>query len=243
MDFSSLTYLEIHEHIRSGSIAVIPTGCTEQQGPRLPVDFDTWFSATVCQAGAERAGRLGTQVLVLPVIPFGPAPEHRNFGSGYIHIPLQIHEQLISAVLDSLAEQGFQRMIIWRGCGGHNLKNVTKDFNLRLAGKCRAFLPEMPYAQIMEGIAPGIPGGHADSFCVALSLYLRPESLRTDKIPAPELAPVNWCDPQLDFSNYSSSGTIGDPSRGTREMGAGLWNAIVEEVALTFIQMAGYALT
>lgn len=243
MKYSSLTYLEIRERIHAGYLVVIPTGCTEQQGPHLPVDFDTWFSETVCMAVAERTLEAGVRVLVLPAIPFGPTPEHRQFGSGYIHLPQKVHEQLVSSTLESLAEQGVQRMIIWRGCGGHDLKNVTEDFNRWHAGKCLAFMPPMPYADIMDRIAPGIPGGHADSFCVALSLYLRPESVRTDKIPPPELAPVNWSDPNLDFSRHSSSGVIGDPTRGTIEMGKKLWNAILVEVARIFIQIAGSPLT
>jgi creatinine amidohydrolase len=242
MRYASLTYLEIRKHIQAGCIAILPTGCTEQQGPHLPVDFDMWFSETVCLAVAQREQEQGVCALVLPAIPFGPTPEHRNFGSGYIHISQEIHEQIVSSVLESLAEQGIQRMIIWRGCGGHDLKSVTENFNRRYAGKSRVFMPPMPYADIMDRIAPGIPGGHGDSFCVALSLYLRPESVRADKIPNPEFVPVNWNDPNLDFSRSSSSGVIGDPTRGTIEMGEKLWSAILDEVTQTFIQIACSAL-
>ena len=30
--------------IDAGCLAILPTGCREQQGPHLPVDFDTWFA-------------------------------------------------------------------------------------------------------------------------------------------------------------------------------------------------------
>lgn len=41
MCYGSLTYLEIRRHLDNGALAVIPTGCTEQQGPHLPVDIDS----------------------------------------------------------------------------------------------------------------------------------------------------------------------------------------------------------
>lgn len=243
MKYSSLTHLEIREHVEAGCLAVIPTGCTEQQGPHLPVDFDTWFCETVCFAAAQRAQEQGIRVLVLPALPFGPTPEHRSYRSGYIHLSQEIHEQIVFSILESLLEQGFQHIVIWRGCGGHDLQSVTEKFNRQHAGLCRAFMPPMPYAEIMERIAPGIPGGHADSFCVALSLYLRPESLRMDKIPNPELAPVDWNNPNLDFSRYSTSGVIGDPTQGTVELGEKLWNAILDEVTQTFIEIAAASLS
>jgi len=43
MRFGDLTYREIRERAEAGWMAVVPTGCTEQQGPHLPVGFDTWF--------------------------------------------------------------------------------------------------------------------------------------------------------------------------------------------------------
>ena len=43
MRFGDLAYQEIRERAEAGWLAGVPTGCTEQQGPHLPVDFD-WIS-------------------------------------------------------------------------------------------------------------------------------------------------------------------------------------------------------
>ena len=51
--FGDLTSREIRERARFGGLAVIPTGCTEQQGPHLPVDCQTWFAETLMLAAAE----------------------------------------------------------------------------------------------------------------------------------------------------------------------------------------------
>jgi creatinine amidohydrolase len=173
-------------------------------------------------------------------MPFGPTPEHRSYGSGYIHLPQAIHEAVISSVLESLAEQGFQRLVVWRGCGGHDLSGVVKRFSAEHLGKARAFHPDLPYHAIWCRIGdPSVPGGHADSFTTSMALYLRPESIRMERIPDPQHKPVDWSDPELDFARYSSTGVIGDPTHASAELGAKLWNAVVEEVALVLQEIAG----
>ena len=241
MKFGDLTFQEIRERAEDGWMAVVPTGCTEQQGPHLPVDFDTWFVETVCLAAARQSSeKQGLKVLVLPVVPFGPTPEHRSYGSGYIHLPQAIHEAVISSVLESLVEQGFQRLVVWRGCGGHDLSRAVEQFNVEHLGTARVFHPDLPYHAIWCRIGdPSIPGGHADSFTTSIALHLRPESVRVKRIPDPQCKPVDWNDPELDFARYSSTGVIGDPTHASAELGAKLWNTVVEVVALVLQDIAG----
>ncbi len=238
MHYGDLTYQEIRRCAIEGWLAIVPTGCTEQQGPHLSVDFDSWLAEQVTIAASEKAARdYGVRSLVLPIMPFGPTPEHRNFGYGYIDIPQELHDKLLEAVLDSLAEQGFRCIVIWRGCGQHNFQNAVERFNKMKAGRTKAYLPDLHYADIMQQVAPGITGGHADSFSTSLAMYLRPRSVRVNQIPEPENKPVDWHDPNLDFSRYSSSGVIGDPSHSSVELGAKLWERVVENVALTYKQL------
>ena len=240
MRFGDLTYEEIRARAGAGWLAIVPTGCTEQQGPHLPVDLDTWLAETVCLAAAQRAAEQhGVKALVLPALPFGPTPEHRNYGSGYVDLPQALHEGVVASVLRSLAEQGFRRIVVWRGCGQHRLDGVVARFNRTWSGRARAFLPGLPYAQIWEKVAPGIPGGHADSFTTSLALHLRPDAVRIDCIPPPEIEAVDWDDPNLDFAAYSASGVIGDATRASRELGARVWEMVLERVALTFRKVTG----
>lgn len=234
MRYGDLTYEEIRDRACQGWLVIVPTGCTEQQGPHLPVDFDTWFVEQVTLTASEKAERdLGVLSLVLPAIPFGPTPEHRNYGSGYIDIPQELHQNFVAAVLTSLAEQGFRRIIVWRGCHQHDLAGIIKRFNSTNVSRAHAFLPELPYSEIMRRIAPGIVGGHADSFATSIAMFLRPQAVRQEKIPAPMNDPIDWDDPNLDFARYSSSGVIGDPSKSSPDLGAKLWTSVIESVALT----------
>src|SRR5205814_988820 len=97
-------------------------------------------------------------VVVLPAIPFGPTPEHRGFGAGFIDIPVAVFDAFVGAVLNSLADQGFGRILVWRGCGGHDLRAVVEDFNVAHAGIARAFLPAHPFHAIWCSVAdPSVP--------------------------------------------------------------------------------------
>ena len=166
MRYGDLTYEEIRERAGQDWLAIVPTGCTEQQGPHLPVDFDTWFVEQICTAAAEKADREHrVESLVLPTIPFGPTPEHRNYAAGYVDVPVDLHDSLVLAILASLAEQGFRRIVVWRGCGGHDLRETVERFNETCNLRSTAFLPGLPYHNVWCRIAdPSIPGGHADSF-------------------------------------------------------------------------------
>ena len=48
MRYGDLTYVQIRDCASQGWLVIVPTGCTEQQGPHLPVDFDTWFAERLC---------------------------------------------------------------------------------------------------------------------------------------------------------------------------------------------------
>lgn len=186
-------------------------------------------------AATEKAAQeYAVQALVVPVMPFGPTPEHRHFGSGFIDLPLALHNALLEAILNSLLTQGFQRMVLWRGCGGHNLAAVVDRFNQIHQGKAHVFLPPHPFYEIWCRLAdPSVPVGHADSFTTSISLYLRPESVRQEQISDPHSTEVDWNDPYLDFARYSSTGVIGDPTHASAELGKRLWEAVVEAAAHT----------
>ena len=234
--FIDYTYLEIKALIDAGCLAVLPTGCTEQQGPHLPVDFDTWFAEAVALEAAQHAARCHEfRALVLPAMPFGPTPEHRGFGSGYVNIPHPVHEECVYFVLESLAEQGFGTIVVWRGCGEHRLQEAVDRFNARFRPRCVACLPPLPYHDIWCCVAdPGVPGGHADSFTTSIALYRRPDTVRLDRIPPTRSREVNWDDSHLDFTKYSDTGVIGDATQASTELGRKLWKEVILTTAAIF---------
>jgi creatinine amidohydrolase len=70
-------------------------------------------------------------------------------------------------------------------------------------------------------------------------LYHRPELVHKDKITNPHNSEVDWNDPDLDFSRYSSTGVIGDPTQASAELGKKLWEETIKDVVLIFNEAAG----
>ena len=229
MKYGDCTFREIQEAADANWIVILPTGCTEQQGLHLPIDFDTWLAGELAEAISTSATRLNaTNSLVLPAMSFGPTPEHRGFGAGYIDVPQRLHEELVVAVLQSLADQGFARILIWLGCGQHRLAQAAAKFTAELGSKINVFIPELPYQGVWEMlVGPNLPGGHADAFATSLALARHPTSVRTDEISFGDFTIPDWSDPHLDLSRHSTAGSIGDPTAASAELGVQLWEALV----------------
>ena len=171
----------------------------------------------VCGSGRPRSCHSTRHVVTMCVLWFcrpchlDPTPEHRGFGSGYVNIPHSVHEECVYFVLESLAEQGFNTIVVWRGCGEHRLEEAVDRFNAKFRLSCVVHLPPLPYHDIWCRVAdPSVLGGHADSFTTSIALHRRPNTVRLDRIPSTSSREVDWNDPHLDFTKYSDTGVIGD---------------------------------
>lgn len=234
MRYADLTYEELGDVAPQVRAVFMPLGCSEQQGPHLPIDFDTWMITRLCEDIAERLRQEHHElVLVLPTLPFGPTPEHTGFGFGYVNLRQSTHEAVVEDTLDSLTAQGFRTLVLWRGCAQHDLQAVIDRFNASHQD-CVAYQPVIDYAAICDtAFGHPVPGGHADSFATSIRLHLDAEAVRTDKIRMPQLQPLEWAD-GLDFSAVSDTGVIGDPTQASAEAGARIWDlCVLEGVQLT----------
>jgi creatinine amidohydrolase len=233
MDYGKLTYTEIKDAALADWIVIIPTGCTEQQGIHLPVDFDTWFVGTLCNSASILAAeKHNVNSLVLPTMPFGPTPEHIGFGAGYINLPQGFHESVYEEVLKSLTDQGFRRIIIWQGCGQHHLSPMVERFMAGVSDSINIFFPEFPYQKVWdELVGPDVYGGHADGFATSISLYMRQDDVRKDKIRNPEYSMPNWSSPEIDLSKHSDTGSIGDLSVSSAKLGKKIWDSLIRDCA------------
>jgi creatinine amidohydrolase len=187
--FDTLTRDDVRQ-LAPNATVVVPLGSIEQHGPHLPVQTDT----TIVTALAERAVELAARqvpVVVTPTLPVGFAHHHLSFG-GTLSLGLTTYLDVITSLGESLAVGGFTRIVFLNGHGGNDAsiravgdRLVTeRGYDIQVAGTSYWTCAADALAELDPRIGP-MPG-HAGSFETSCMLALRPELVRTDRMPLPE---------------------------------------------------------
>ena len=235
-----LSWPELQEGAaRPGSTVLWPFGAIEQHGPHLPLGTDALFAERVCEAVLERLDP-DLPLWRLPLQSLGFSPEHRGF-PGTLSLSAELMLSLVASVGRDLARSGFRRLVLLNAHGGQiGLLEVAarqlRDEEPRLA-VLPCFLWRGP-----EGIGALIPepersqGLHAGLAETSLLLHLAPELTGPER-PADGLeargvpegwslegeAPTAWLTREV-----SRSGVIGDAGDASAELGALLFERLVE---------------
>ncbi len=234
------TGAELAAAAKTNALVILPLGCTEQHGPHLPVDTDTYqVERMAVEGSAQAAEKYGINVLVLPTIPYGPASEHYGY-PGTVSLPNEVYLQLVKHLLWSVIELGFRRLAVVRGCGGHwIIPGVVWDLkaDARRAGYAvtlRVMVTDEGRA-LIEKLGPPGGGGHAGVMETALCLAEREALVHQEKMRAPDLKLLNERyrigGEAFLFDEISDTGGLGDPRSATGEMGRVMWQARIDGFA------------
>ncbi len=110
-----MTWPEIKEAMESGkTTAILACGACEQHGPHLPTGTDTYLGTAI----AERAARIAGNALVVPTLRPGLSEHHMHF-PGSFTLRLGTFVALLEDSCESLARQGFERIVIFTSHGGN----------------------------------------------------------------------------------------------------------------------------
>ena len=112
MRIADMNWRQVESYLRRDDRAVLPLGSTEQHAG-LSLATDIILAARVALEAADPLG-----VPVFPGLVYGIVPSFRAY-PGTISIRVETLLHLIGDVLDSLAEQGFRRILIVNGHGGN----------------------------------------------------------------------------------------------------------------------------
>jgi len=224
---------------RRGSTVVWPFGAVEQHGPHLPLGTDALFAERVLEAVLE-ALPPEAPILRLPLQAIGFSPEHRSF-AGTLTLPAELMLQLVLAVGRSLAQTGFERLVLFNGHGGQIALLQVAARQLREACPQLAVLPCFLWSG-PEGVWERIPepersqGLHAGLAETSLMLHLAPHLVGVERpvdgqegpaIPPgwslEGLAPCAWL-----TDDVSISGVIGDARGSSALLGQELFMDLVE---------------
>jgi creatinine amidohydrolase len=225
IQYDKLAWPDIKEAVEQDYIVIIPLGCTEQQGPHLPLDNDSFLVTFCATEGVRKAReRFGIKALVLPTLPYGPAEEHMKF-PGTISISFEAWFAFVKDILESLIRHGFRRILLAGVCGGHfgihatayevwvRAKRSGKDIILEVC-------PDEAFKllETFKEFCPDVTEVHAGDFTTSIHLAVRPELVRKERIRMPKYrVPEDsswWI-----MEDISDTGDTGDSSKASKEKG------------------------
>ncbi|SBO42559.1 creatininase family protein [Cyanobium sp. NIES-981] len=224
---------------QAGSTVIWPWGALEQHGPQLPLGTDALFADRVVNAVLERLPP-ERPIWRLPLQSIGFSPEHQGF-CGTLSLSAGQVVDLVMAVGGQLAAAGFSRLLLLNGHGGQIGLLQAAARQLRASAPQMAVLPCFLWSG-PEGVAALLPeaerrhGLHAGLAETSLMLHLAAELVLPERPcdglsaePPPQgwslegAAPCAWLS-----SDLSASGVIGDSAGASAELGAELFERLVD---------------
>ena len=113
MKISEMNWFQVEDYLKHDDRAILPLGSTEQHA-WLSLSVDSILSENVALDAAEPLG-----IPVFPVQAYGVTPYFLDF-PGSISLRNATYASLIVDILDSMARQGFKRILICNGHGGNS---------------------------------------------------------------------------------------------------------------------------
>jgi creatinine amidohydrolase/Fe(II)-dependent formamide hydrolase-like protein len=232
-----MTWEQARDRFAAAEIALLPVGSTEQHGPHLSLDTDS-FDAEYLAIEAARRVR-SPRPLVFPTIPYGVAYHHMDF-PGTLAVSPDVLSRMVVEVGVSAARHGITKLVIVNGHGGNlpALRYAAQIINRDARIFTCVESGETSDAEVRALIET--PNDvHSGEFETSTSLATRPHLVRTDRL---RRSVPSFASKYLDFTSrnsvewyarttrFSESGVMGDPTRASREKGERLWAIMIDHL-------------
>lgn len=232
-----LTRVKVQEMANRRATILVPIGATEQHGPHLPLDTDTFFAYKI----ALEAAQAFDDVLVAPAIPWGLSSAHSGLGATISLQPFTAL-QLLLDICYSLLDCGFTRQI-W--INGHNSNKMIlsllvyecqRQRGAQIAAVTYFDLARSSFSEVRRSSLGG--AGHACEFETSLMSYLRPELTEDPGETHKMMVPLTSYDVQdlttagpavvgYSFPDRFPEGVAGDPRLADRETGRRIYESVL----------------
>jgi creatinine amidohydrolase len=248
---------DIRGYLTEKDIVMIPIASLEQHGPHLPLSTDTIQAEEVARRAGERAQVLYTPCVWMGYSPQHMYEPGR--GTGTITIRPHVLLDLYYDIARSLIHHGFNRLVFVNNHGSNTkiidplLRRIRYDTGAfvvlsKLYGERYGGLTE----GIMENPPEETPGWHSSELETSEVMAHNPDLVRMDravnqKVKRPDWFPEGFIKldgaPDVEFegyqyfafatehSDFTESGIIGNPFRGTAEKGERVYELFADHLA------------
>ncbi|MDO5718768.1 MAG: creatininase family protein [Tissierellia bacterium] len=172
MKLSSLSWKQAEEKFKEDVVVILPVGSLENHGTHGPLGTDFLIPERLSEMIAEK-----TDVIVLPVMPYGVCPHHKNF-PGTINIGYDALVMVVRKIAFSLLKQGVRRFIFLNGHGGNDPALDTVALEIYNEGGIAA---TVDWWVLAGDIDERWRGGHAGGQEASAMLYVDPDSVNLDE--------------------------------------------------------------
>ena len=238
---ADLCYLDIEEHLKINDLIVVPIGSIEQHSKHLPLGTDYYPPLEITKRACEK-----TNTLYSPIMPYGYTPHHMG-GAGTITLKPSTVMGVYYDIVRSLIHHGYKKFIIPTGHAS-NLKvidPVLRKIRYDTGAFVTVYKPWVEryigmLSDVLEGSPEETPGWHSGESETSAMLYLKGDFVRMDRASAEKAHKPSWLPdsfmktdgaPTISFNGYeyfnmslehrefSDTGTMGNPLRGSKEKG------------------------
>jgi creatinine amidohydrolase len=241
--YEEFTWPEIRDAVAQNRVAVLPVGTVEQHGPHLPLSTDVVTSTEMSRRAVER---LSKEAVLMPSVYYSFNEHHMDF-PGTIAIEGETIVRYVTDIGKSLAHHGFRKILLVNGHGSNvpfldvAARNITNKTDAICA--MVSWWSLIPRELLKELRESEFPGGmaHGCELETSVLLYLCGELVQFDKAKRDiNFQPTEFFYWDLQspspvffqewFSRYSKTGTVGDPTKATKEKGEKFVSAVVERM-------------
>jgi len=239
-NFSELRSPQVKDAADRNAALLLPVGQIEEHGPHLPIHTDLFIARRLCEETVKNLSGDPT-AYVLEAVPYGYSQHVIKRWPGTFVLSQQTVIDTLKSVCVSLADMGFRKIVLVNAHGNHDgvakvaVRDVADQSGIGVAIVTSYAL----CSDVMEEHGRAGPGGscHAGEFETSVMLHLAPELV--------DLSAANDSDKLVQVSPYSSSqafvspctrqrsesGTYGDPTVATKDLGRRLFEKMVDETA------------
>lgn len=243
LQLDQMIWPEVKSYLEKSNIAFVPVGSTEQHGMHLPVDNDWWTANEIAKRTADKVSEKNISVVVTHPVAYGVSQHHMVF-PGTITLRIQTFVDVIKDICVSLSKHGFKKIVIFNGHGGNDvaLGVVIHDLEEQIASEVYVLnWWDLIIDEIKKTCDPPFFHACETETSIAYALDQRVDKSKL-KGEIPHLKPtfvkydflaggpkVQAATPPM--NKLTSTGSVGDPSKATKEKGEKLLSAIVDRAA------------